>query len=68
MEVEPIETNIIIFYVGDEVNENKFVTALKSKNILISSMGEGKLRMVTHLDFTQEMLKRVIEEIKNLKL
>jgi threonine aldolase len=66
-EVEPIETNIIIFYVNDQVNENEFVKALESKNILISSMGEGKLRMVTHLDFTQEMLGTVIEEIKNLK-
>ena len=67
-EVEPIETNIIIFYVNDHVDENEFVKALRSKNLLISSMGEGKLRMVTHLDFTQEMLKTVIEEIKNLKL
>jgi threonine aldolase len=67
-EVEPIETNIIIFYVKDRVNENEFVKALKSKNILISSMGEGKLRMVTHLDFTQEMLEKVIEEIKYLKV
>jgi threonine aldolase len=66
-EVEPIETNIIIFYVNDQVNENEFVNALRSKNIWISSMGEGKLRMVTHLDFTQEMLGTVIEEIKNLK-
>jgi threonine aldolase len=67
-EVESIETNIIIFYVSDQVNETDFVNALKAKNILISSMGEGKLRMVTHLDFTEEMLEKVIEEIKKLKL
>ena len=66
--VEPIETNILIFYVNDDVNESDFVNALKAKNILISSMGEGKLRMVTHLDFTDEMLKIVINELKNIKL
>ena len=66
--VEPIETNIIIFYVNDDVNENDFVDALKEKNILISSMGEGKLRMVTHLDFTEDMLAIVIKELNDLKI
>ncbi len=66
--VEPIETNIIIFYVNDNVNESDFVNALKEKDILISSMGEGKLRMVTHLDFTQEMLEIVIKEISELNI
>ncbi len=66
--VEPIETNILIFYVNEDVNESDFVNALKTKNILISSMGEGKLRMVTHLDFTEEMLEIVIRELKNLKI
>ena len=67
-EVEPIETNIIIFYVKETVNEDDFVAALKARNILISSMGEGKLRMVTHLDFTKEMLEIVIKELINLKI
>ncbi len=66
--VEPIETNILIFYVKEGVNESDFVNALKAKNILISSMGEGKLRMVTHLDFTEEMLEKVIKELKDLKI
>jgi len=64
--VEPIETNIIIFYVNDNVDEMKFVQALKAKNILIISMGQGKLRMVTHLDFTNKMLDLVINELNNL--
>lgn len=66
--VEPIETNIVIFYLIEGVDENEFVEKLKEKNILIIGMGEGKLRMVTHLDFTTEMLKKVIEEIKNLTI
>ncbi|MCF6297811.1 MAG: beta-eliminating lyase-related protein [Flavobacteriaceae bacterium] len=66
--VEPIETNIVIFYVEDKVNESDFVNALKEKNILISSMGEGKLRMVTHLDFTEEMLNTVIYELYDLNI
>lgn len=66
--VEPIETNIIIFYINDDINENDFVKALEKKEILIISMGDGKLRMVTHLDFTEEMLEIVINDLKNLKI
>ncbi len=65
--VEPIETNIVIFYVADGVDENEFVNKLAAKNILLISMGDGKLRMVTHLDFTDTMLEKTVEEIGKLK-
>ena len=66
--VEPIETNIVIFYVADNVNENEFVNKLAEKNILLISMGDGKLRMVTHLDFTDVMLEKTVSEIGKLRL
>jgi len=62
--VEPIETNIVIFYVNDTIDPADFITKMESKEILLISMGEGKLRMVTHLDFTQEMLDKLILELK----
>ncbi len=64
--VEPIETNIIIFYTADHIDENEFVNKLAEKNILIVGMGHGKLRIVTHLDFTDEMLEKLLEELTNL--
>lgn len=64
--VEPIETNIVIFYTADEVDENEFVKKLADKNILLIGMGDGKLRMVTHLDVTEEMIDKVIDEIGKL--
>lgn len=66
--VEPIETNIVIFYVADGVDENEFVSKLAKKNILLISMGDGKLRMVTHLDFTDAMLEKTIDEIGKLRI
>jgi threonine aldolase len=66
--VEPIETNIIIFSIADHIIDSEFMDILKIKNILIISMGAGKLRMVTHLDFTPEMLEKTVEVIKGLKL
>lgn len=53
--VEPVETNIVIFELGSDVSETNFLAELKKKNILISSMGQGKLRMVAHLDYTEDM-------------
>ena len=31
-------------------------------------MGEGKLRMVTHLDFTDAMLEKTLDEIRVLEV
>ena len=64
--VEQVETNIIIFYTADHIDDNEFVNRLKERNILITGMGQGKLRIVTHLDFTQAMLEKLLQELKNL--
>ncbi|MGV8947522.1 MAG: threonine aldolase family protein [Lutibacter sp.] len=64
--VEPIETNIVIFYVIDTINEEDFMNRLKKAGISISSMGQGKLRMATHLDFTEEMLEMVVSTLENI--
>ena len=64
--VEPIETNIIIFELNDDADETTFVQNLAYNNIKIIGMGGGKLRMVTHLDYKDEMHEKVLETIKNL--
>ncbi|WP_408030701.1 threonine aldolase family protein [Tenacibaculum xiamenense] len=62
--IEPIETNIVIFYVQDGIDANDFISKMESKGVLMISMGEGKLRIVTHLDFTDNMLEQLIKELK----
>ncbi|GAA4270204.1 threonine aldolase family protein [Hyunsoonleella aestuarii] len=64
--VEEIETNIIVFELNNDVNEQQFVQNLADKNIYIISMGSGKLRMVTHLDYTNTMHEKLISTIKTL--
>ncbi|MFN7331875.1 MAG: threonine aldolase, partial [Flavobacterium sp.] len=64
--VEPIETNIIIFSVRPTLDEQWVIDKLKQKNIHISSMGPGKLRMVTHLDYKQVMHSYVMEHLAKL--
>ena len=64
--VEPIETNIVIFEVNDTISEEDFLNQLKEKNIHIIGMGSNKLRMVTHLDFTNDMHEVVLKTLKSL--
>jgi threonine aldolase len=59
--VEPVETNILIFGLQPSIDEKLFMEKLKQKGILISSMGHGKLRIVTHLDYKEVMHEYVME-------
>lgn len=65
--VEPTETNIIIFEINEKhFTESQFLNKLKENQIDIIGMGQGKLRMVTHLDYTYDMHKRVLGILKRL--
>ena len=62
--VEPVETNIVIFKLNANNSQNVFLNTLKSHNILLSDMGGGKLRMVTHLDYTDAMHANLLEILR----
>ncbi len=65
--VEPIETNIIIFELNEaKMSSESFLSKLEENNIFIIGMGQGKLRIVTHLDYTQEMHTRFLKVLKGL--
>lgn len=63
--VEPIETNIVIFELESHVDEAEFLQQLANKNIHIISMGSNKLRMVTHLDYTDTMHERFLDVLND---
>ncbi len=65
-QVEPIDTNIIIFTIDGD--ENDFIAQMAQKNIHFYSMGQGKLRLVTHLDYTQEMHEYFLELLKKFSI
>jgi threonine aldolase len=65
-EVEPVETNIVIFYLNSGINQAEFLKKLSDKGIRISAMGQGKLRIVTHLDYTDEMHQKLLKVMSEL--
>lgn len=64
--VEPVETNILIFSIKPQYSEAALVEKLKQKSIFISSLGKGKLRIVTHLDYKEVMHNYVLETLQKL--
>jgi len=65
-EVVPIETNIIFFRLVEELNENEFLDRLAKQNIHALALSPRNIRMVTHLDFTDEMLEELIKVLKSI--
>lgn len=62
--VEPVETNIVIFEIDESyMSSVDFVAKLLEKDILIIGMGQGKLRMVTHLDYTDAMHEELLAQL-----
>ena len=61
--VEPVETNILIFSLAEGYSDQLLIEKLKQKNIIISSLGHNKLRIVTHLDYKEVMHTYVIDTL-----
>jgi len=64
--VEAVDTNIVIFNLLDTTKEAAFMNKLQEHKIRFISMGQGKLRMVTHRDYTQSQHQYMLDILQNL--
>ncbi|MDX2173884.1 MAG: GntG family PLP-dependent aldolase [Bacteroidota bacterium] len=66
--VLPVYTNIVIFNLKKElITGDEFQQKLAEQNIKIAAFGKHTIRMVTHLDFTDDMLAQTIAVLKKLE-
>ena len=65
-DVFPVETNIIIFSVGQPYTPQRLVAQLKEHHILGYAISPTQVRLVTHLDITPPMVEKTIEIIGTL--
>jgi threonine aldolase len=56
-DIYPIETNIVIFELDDTITAIEFVQKMNEKGIKCIPFGKQLVRMVTHLDFTDNDLE-----------
>lgn len=66
-EILPVETNIVIFNMSDKITGAEFIKKLAGHNIKASGFGKQSVRMVTHLDFKDEMLEKVIATLHKMQ-
>lgn len=64
--VLPVETNIVIFELQDELPAPALVSSMKEKSILAYAIAPNRVRLVTHLDITPAMIDKTVEELKRL--
>ncbi|MER3469911.1 MAG: low-specificity L-threonine aldolase [Chitinophagaceae bacterium] len=65
-DVMPVETNIIIFHLNDKYSAKQLVDKLKEEDILGHAISPTSVRLVTHLDITEEMIAKTIDTIEKL--
>ena len=63
--VLPVETNLVIFELKEGEDPKQFILRMKEKGILLLTISDTRLRIVTHLDISEEM---VTVFLKNLDL
>ncbi|WP_241330410.1 threonine aldolase family protein [Chryseobacterium arthrosphaerae] len=62
----PVETNIVIGELPEDIEAVDFVAGMKEKNILCSPFGKHLVRFVTHLDFTDAHLEMLEKRLQSL--
>ena len=67
-ELLPVLSNIIIFKLKEEVSSDDFIAYLKKNNIVANTMGKQTMRFVTHLDFNDDDLEKVLHVISNFNI
>lgn len=64
--VLPVETNIVIFELKDGLSAPQMVNQLKERDILAYAIAPNRVRLVTHLDITSQMIEKTAEELKKV--
>jgi len=64
--IMPVDTNIIIFETADELKPQQVLNKLAEQNVKAVAFGPNQIRMVTHLDFTDNQMDLVVSAIHKI--
>ena len=65
--VMPVDTNIVIFEVATPQTPEKILAKLNENNIKALAFSATEIRLVTHLDFTEDMLNKCLDTFSKIK-
>lgn len=60
------ETNIVVSHIQEDFPLDKLLSSLESEGIKAVAFGKQAMRMVTHLDFNDDMLQRTCEALLDI--
>ncbi len=63
-ELLPVDTNIIVFTLNDDVDSTSFLNYLSEEKIKAVPFGKNTIRFVTHLDVDDAMIDCTVEVLK----
>ncbi len=61
-----LETNIVVFYLEDNISPQEYCKLLAQKNIVAIPFGGNRIRMVTHLYIDDEGVDMAVKAMKSL--
>ncbi len=64
----PVETNIVIFTLNDDLNTQRFLDALRAHGVRAGTMGHQTIRFVLHLDVSDTQMTALLETLRALRL
>jgi threonine aldolase len=66
--VAPVMTNIVIFQLHDAALDGALVAALERQGVKAHLLGQGRLRLVTHLDVSMQQIDQACEILSHVRL
>lgn len=66
--VLPVETNIVIFKTREDLSADQLLYKFDQLQIKAVKFGKKEIRLVTHLDFTEDLLNEFLDRIKQVQL
>ena len=58
----------LIFQLNQDISDEYFLKKMSEHNVKLISMGDNKLRLVTHKDYSQEMHEKFLNILSNLSI
>lgn len=65
-EILPAETNIVIFKLNSSLSVSDFLSKIELQNVMATQFGHQAIRMVTHLDITDEMTEKIKNALNSI--
>ena len=66
--VYPVETNLVYFELKKDFDQKPFVDYMKKNNVLLLPVTKSKMRIITHLDISAEMVERFCAILKKYEV